>query len=134
MTSLWTGSSELVILKCWCGMSHAVPSELRAEQLRKFNAKQHPLSIYCPLGHGHHPAAESDVVRLERCLASEVARHDQTRAELRETENRRRAEKAAKSRLKNRIAVGVCPCCHRTFRQLARHMATKHPDYAMAET
>jgi hypothetical protein len=25
--------------------------------------------------------------------------------------------------------LGVCPCCNRTFQQLARHMKAKHPGY-----
>jgi hypothetical protein len=30
------------------------------------------------------------------------------------------------------VANGVCPCCNRTFQNLARHMAGKHPDYEEA--
>jgi hypothetical protein len=45
-------------------------------------------------------------------------------------ERRRRAEKAAKTKIKNRVAKGVCPCCNRTFQNLADHMKSKHPDYA----
>ncbi len=59
----------------------------------------------------------------------ERARHDQTKAELEYTENRRRGEKAAKTRIKNRVANGVCPCCNRQFVNLHRHMETKHPDF-----
>lgn len=29
-----------------------------------------------------------------------------------------------------RIAAGVCPCCRRSFTDLARHMSSQHPDYA----
>ena len=29
-----------------------------------------------------------------------------------------------------RVEHGVCPCCKRSFSALARHMATKHPEYA----
>lgn len=29
-----------------------------------------------------------------------------------------------------RAKAGVCPCCKRTFKQLAAHMKTKHPQYA----
>lgn len=45
--------------------------------------------------------------------------------------NRRRA--AAKGQLtktKKRVAAGVCPCCNRTFQNVARHMAGQHPEYA----
>ena len=40
------------------------------------------------------------------------------------------AFKGVVTRTKNRIAGGACPCCNRTFQNLARHMATKHSDYA----
>lgn len=62
-------------------------------------------------------------------LQRERANHDQTRADRDYTENRRRAEKAAKTRLKNRAKAGVCPCCNRTFKQLAAHMKTQHPNW-----
>lgn len=44
-----------------------------------------------------------------------------------------RAVKAAgtrASKLKLRAANGVCPCCNRTFKQLAAHMSSQHPKYA----
>ena len=54
--------------------------------------------------------------------AAEQSRHDQTKASL-------RSHKAAKTRLKNRIANGVCPCCKRHFENLHKHIQTKHPNY-----
>ena len=33
------------------------------------------------------------------------------------------------TRTKKRISGGACPCCNRTFQNLARHMTTKHKDY-----
>lgn len=41
--------------------------------------------------------------------------------------------KGVATRLKNRAAHGVCPCCNRTFQQLARHMSAKHPDFKTAD-
>lgn len=38
-------------------------------------------------------------------------------------------EANAAKKLRKRIKAGVCPCCHRTVKQMARHMATKHPNY-----
>ncbi len=40
-----------------------------------------------------------------------------------------RAEKGAKTRLKNRVKNGICPCCNRTFQNLARHINGQHPEY-----
>ncbi len=37
------------------------------------------------------------------------------------------------TKVKKRAANGVCPCCNRTFSDLARHMKAKHPDFAEGE-
>ena len=128
-TTLFEAMGVLTRVRCWCGIQHAVPQSLRNEQLRQFHDGRSPQMIYCPLGHQHQPAGVTDAERLRRRLLEREAAHDQTKAELRDTEHRRRAEKAAKTRLKNRIVNGVCPCCHRTFANLRRHMVSKHPDY-----
>jgi hypothetical protein len=127
---------QLIVMRCWCGIQHAVPESLRDLQRRQFTNGQNPKSIFCPLGHEHVPAGESPAERhkreleaKEKAIAAERARHDQTRAELRETERRRRAERGAKTKLKKRAAAGVCPCCNRTFKQLASHMTAMHPEF-----
>jgi hypothetical protein len=33
----------------------------------------------------------------------------------------------AKQKLEARVHAGVCPHCHRSFKELARHMAAQHP-------
>jgi len=140
MGTLQENSGQLVVMRCWCGIQHAVPASLRTEQLRQHNDGKNVMGVYCPLGHTHVPAGEREVDRLQqrlqaekRILEAEREEHAQTRAELDHTEHRRRAEKAAKTRLKKRAAAGVCPCCNRTFENLARHMQSKHPDFAEAK-
>jgi len=44
-------------------------------------------------------------------------------------ERRATAYKGHLTRQKRRAANGVCPCCKRTFKDLARHMSGKHPEY-----
>lgn len=127
--TLFEAMGTLSRVRCWCGIQHAVPASLRDEQLRQFNDGEEATSIYCPLGHQHAPAGVTEAERLRRRLQQTKAAHDQTKAQLRDAENQRRAQKAAKTRLKNRIANGVCPCCHRTFVNLLRHMSKKHPGY-----
>jgi hypothetical protein len=80
-----------------------------------------------------HWPQKSDIEMLRGQLASAKDMLDTVRAEKSRIEYSRRAEKAAKTRIKNRIAKGVCPCCNRTFQDLQRHMTTKHPDYATTE-
>ena len=83
---------------------------------------------YCKCGWGfpiETSELEREKAKAKRAndfLAREQARHDQTKMSL-------RAHIAAKTRLKNRIANGVCPCYNRYFEKLQRHIQNKHPKY-----
>lgn len=129
-------TDTLVVITCWCGMNHAVPEELRNYQLRCHKNGRDVPSIYCPLGHSHAPAGKPAVEReRERAAAAEsraeeARRRAQAERELREdTERRLSAQKGATTRARKRAAAAVCPCCNRSFVQLRRHMAAKHPHY-----
>jgi hypothetical protein len=129
-------TDTLVVVTCWCGINHAVPENLRNFQLRQHRNGQTVQSIYCPLGHTHAPAGKGEAEKLreklerEQQLAAEARRRAQAERDLREdTERRLAAQKGATTRARKRAAAAVCPCCNRTFQQLARHLVTKHPDY-----
>ncbi len=131
--------AELTVVKCWCGIRHAVPAELADFQLRQHRDGETQTGIYCPLGHVHIKAGRGEAAKLREELEAETTRrireqqtHDQTKAKLRETEKSRAAEKSAKTRLRNRAAAAVCPCCNRTFKQLAAHLKAKHPNFTVA--
>lgn len=87
----------------------------------------------CPNGHSWQFTGETREEKLERQLKAERDRSARIAAERDQIEASRRATKGQLTRVKNRIAAGVCPCCGRTFQNLARHMETKHPDYAKKE-
>lgn len=129
-TLLYTG--KLTVINCWCGMRFAVPAELREYQLREYHDGKSPTGIYCPLGHSSVPAGTTDAERLEKQLQRERQRLDQSKEHARQLQNTLNAEKAAKSRLQNRISNGVCPCCQRSFLNLKRHMNSQHPGFAGA--
>lgn len=121
--------------ECSCGGVYA----LTADFLRQ--ARETGKSWKCPYCGMSRCYRESDVQRLqkqlsdkEKAIVAERARHDQTREELSHTQRRLSAAKGVNTRTKNRISRGVCPCCNRTFQDLQRHMATKHPSYAGAES
>lgn len=87
-------------------------------------------TFYCPWGHARHfaavPSSEDKLRQEHDRLKQENARlADEARA----AERRASAAKGQVTRLKNRAAAGVCPCCNRTFAQLQRHMAAKHPNF-----
>lgn len=90
-------------------------------------------TFYCPLGHSNFYPQESEAEKLRARLASAEASLVHTRDQLQMTEYARRAQKGQATRLKNRIAAGVCPCCSRSFQDLARHMSGQHPDFVHTE-
>jgi hypothetical protein len=91
---------------CTCGVQFGITDE-HVRELRRSHAW-----FYCPNGHQQHYTAKSD-------------------AELRREAERRAASalEEARRRLAKRTAAGVCPCCNRSFVQLARHMESQHPDH-----
>ena len=80
-------------------------------------------SFYCPNGHSQY-YTKSEVQRLREKL------DEQTRAATQMAERAKAAEQKMK-RMGKRVSVGVCPCCNRTFQQLARHMKAKHPKFGV---
>lgn len=108
-----------------CGISFAMPEwfiDARRKDKRSF---------YCPNGHSlSYTEGEAD--KLRKQLDAEKQRAEMFRRENQEKEKSIRALKGQITKTRNRIAKGVCPCCNRSFINLHRHMATKHPDYAPA--
>lgn len=120
----------LVVMDCGkCGITFGMAED-------KYNrCKEKGEEWYCPNGHCR-VFTESDVAkaRKERDRARKDAAYwrDRTLDEQRaaqDARNRERAQKAAKTRLKNRIANGVCPCCKRHFANVQRHIEGQHPDF-----
>lgn len=116
------GKTQLVAVDCWCGIWFAAPDNL----VRMFDDEGY--SLYCPLGHScvrKETEAQKLRKKLEQARARTVWERDQREA----TERSLRATKAAKTRLANRVAAGVCPWCKRSVRQLRDHVASKHPEH-----
>ena len=84
--------------------------------------------FYCPNGHylSYHETKED---RLQRQLDSANKHAEHMRVQRNKEAASKRAIRGHMTRLKNRVAAGVCPCCNRTFSNLARHMKGQHPDY-----
>jgi hypothetical protein len=110
-------------------MRHAVPAELRADQQRQHRDGWQQTPIYCPLGHTHVIPGDGEAAKLQKRLERERDRAARLLAERDQIEASLRAQKGATTKAKKRAAAAVCPCCHRSFSQLRRHMAAKHPDY-----
>lgn len=121
-------------INCYrCGLEFAMTVDYYN---RRLNDKA---DWFCPNGHSQRFIGKTaEQLEIER-LKSEVA--SKQRAVERADEARRWAEtsakgariqagkaKAAQRRLEHRVNCGVCPHCKRTFKQLAAHMKSKHPE------
>lgn len=108
---------------CTCGITFAMTLDF------KNHRREDHANFYCPAGHAQHYTAESETQKLTRQLRSANSRLTHTRDQLEATERSLSAQKGVTTKLRKRIAAGACPCCHRNFQNLARHMAGQHPDY-----
>jgi len=112
-----------------CGIAFGV--EQGFTERRRSDAK----SFHCPNGHSmSYGESEADKLRkqletAERRLASTQSTLTSTRDQLESTQRSRNAYLGQVKSLKTRIGKGVCPCCNRTFANVARHMGTQHPDF-----
>ena len=115
---------KLTTIDCGeCGGTYAISERYRQHKFENSGTWHCP---YCKTSWGF---TGSEIDNLKEKLRNEAKRREWVEKDLANAENRVRAQKAAKTRLKNRIADGVCPCCNRTFQNLSRHMTSQHPDY-----
>jgi hypothetical protein len=132
--------SEIILLRgtrhvVWecrsCGCVSTVP-EVMNEHLRAEGGYRH-----CPSGHAwgwSKETCEREQLRRERDrLKQDAARleDEKRQAWATATALRERADKAEKAtkRLKKRTSAGTCPCCNRTFGNMAEHMKHQHPEF-----
>ena len=112
---------------CVCGTRFAVDKVIME------NRRNRAGSIYCPNGHciGWKESA-ADRVRKELTAQLEAERRKRESAERGESFaiNAKNAAERKHKQLEKRVKNGVCPCCHRSFLNVHRHIKTKHPDFA----
>lgn len=124
-------SVDDVVLTCChtdCGISFAVPA-----WWHKGKRETHAW-FHCPNGHRQHFSAESDLEKMRR--ERDMARQEIARVEQAAAEQRQRAERAEKEakKLKKRASSGTCPCCQRSFSNMATHMRKQHPTFVAEQT
>lgn len=108
---------------CACGITFAMPSSM---QRRLYSDGG---NFYCPSGHSQR-YTKTEIQRLREKL-DEQTRQATTQAEraLQAEAETAKLQKKLKQQ-QRRHAAGTCPCCKRTFQQLARHIRAKHPGSA----
>ena len=95
-------------------------------------------TIYCPNGHKlSYSKSEADIQRERAEVAEAAAKAQRNRAQQAEEAARYQRRRVAAlrghlTRMRNRIAAGVCPVpgCQRTgLTQTLRHIQSQHPDW-----
>lgn len=125
-------STNIQIVAVWCptcGIPYGLPEGFCEER------QEDGRSWRCPNGDSlsYH---ETDAMRLSRQLEAAKRREEYAKirangeeARRRQAERRAAAARGQVTRIKRRVAHGVCPCCNRTFADLAKHMSGQHPEY-----
>lgn len=128
-TMTYVGS--LVVTSCWCGIHMAIP-----EDLYDLANRQKDKTVYCPLGHKfiYSNTTEEKLAQAKADLAEAQRRRQATMDLLVAEERSHAATKGHVTRAKKKlekVVAGVCPVdgCKRHFKDLRRHVETKHPDY-----
>lgn len=91
--------------------------------------------FWCPNGHKiHYTTSENDRLKEQLKQKDRVIKSKSETIDIqrRENERERRSHAATKGKLtktRKRVSKGICPCCNRSFVNLARHMTNKHPEY-----
>lgn len=118
---------ERVILEtvncCACGTTFAMQQTLKKARMDNGGV------FWCPNGHEQiytKPRCE----KLKDELAEKQRELTAARCEALNEKQKREATEAEMTRHKKRMKNGVCPCCQRSFINLKRHIATKHPQFA----
>lgn len=104
---------------CSCGVVFAMTAEFRASRLRDKR------EWYCPNGHKQWYVGKTDAEKARE--AEQALRKAELKLQA-EMDQRQAADRELK-RLQQRSKGGACPCCNRTFVQLARHIKSQHPEY-----
>jgi hypothetical protein len=112
-------TTKMVVRQCHkCGVLYAIPQQLDDEMHRD---NRNGEGAYCPNGHCwiYTESEKQRLAKIKAQLASAEEAKEEYRRQL-------ESEKKRFSNLQKRIKYGVCPYCHRTFKNLQRHMDCKH--------
>lgn len=110
-----------------CSQCH-IPFAITTDHQSRLRQKRE--TFYCPNGHTQWYPGKTDAEKVREEMQAKL---DEANRLIKWQKSQRiSAEKHAKAANKKlraqttRINAGVCPYCHRTFKQLAAHMKCKH--------
>lgn len=106
-----------------CGIEFGMP-DFYNEKRRDDHA-----TFWCPNGHAQHYPGESNAEKYQRLYNAESQKLLPMREQLAAAQRKLEQTSKKLKRTEKRAAAGVCPCCNRTFKQLAQHMESQHKDF-----
>lgn len=119
-----SSAADLSTIVCGkCGGIYAIAERYRSHK------QEHGGYWNCPYCDCRWGFGESTVDKLQKELNLERKRKEWAETATKIERRRLIAMKGLVTKTKNRIGNGVCPCCNRTFQNLARHINSKHPDF-----
>lgn len=137
MSTQFTLTATLTLVTeecCNCHIVFGMPKALQDILFAQRGPGPNRRQFYCPNGDPQFYIGETEAQRLKRELDATQRRLDHSRGYADQLANdnmdlakSNRALKGAKTKLLRRITNGVCACCGRSFANVQRHMATKHP-------
>lgn len=107
---------------CSCGTPFMLP-----KRMQKVLIENHQ-RFYCPNGHGQSYCGKTEAQKLKEQLEQEKQRSAADKERLEKQWLEKHGEVVKLEKKLKRIHNGVCPCCNRTFSNLAKHMETQHPE------
>ena len=122
----------LWVTQCWsCGIPYGLPVNFQERRLSDGGG------WYCPNGHSTAFTDSNEDKQRKRADRAEVelerARKQRETAKVEAAHQRHVAagHKAHATKIRRRIAAGVCPWCNRTFSnaRMTRHIGSKHPEH-----
>lgn len=131
-------TTELMVITCpHCAGVFGLSSSYYHEARRLGNFKQVWCCPYCKQARGFGKSQtqleleqlQSKLAAAERTASEEKGSAEYYRQEAEHFRKSRDGVKGVLKKFKNRVHHGVCPCCQRSFENLRRHMASKHPEF-----
>ena len=120
---------------CQCKTQFCITDDFRKVAMERCETFQ----FYCPHGHPqHYVRGESELEKIRRerdQFKQQIAERDDALREAHDKTSRIvAAARGEITKMKKRAHAGMCPCCNRSFANMARHMKQKHPAFDPSKT
>jgi len=135
----FAADTTLVCVTCaTCGVLYAIPESFYRSMKKYRGDTPNGWKCVCPFGHEWWYVGETELERARRdrdaardAAAAARAHRDQAKADARAQKARGTRFKNERDRERAMAHAGQCPVkgCRRHFKNLGRHMDTKHPDW-----